>query len=100
MTKIQENVLKSRLFHITGKDTQKRWLNLRNCFARELRLQRDTNSGQSYKKRRIYVDIHFERLMFLLPTIDLRETISNLSDSSDDGGKTDSTIPSKFTPFT
>ncbi|CAG4940061.1 unnamed protein product [Parnassius apollo] len=78
------------------KEVQKRWLNLRNCFSRELRLQRETKSGQSAKKRCTY--LYFERLMFLLPTIDPRETASNISTESDDGDGTESLNTERMRP--
>lgn len=52
---------------------------MRDCFTRELRLQRETKSGQGAKKRRSY--IYFERLLFLLPSVEQRDTSSNLDDN-------------------
>jgi len=58
-------------------EVQKKWNSLRNCFARELRLQKETKSGQGAKKRRKY--IYFEKLLFLLPSVENREHRGNLN---------------------
>ncbi|XP_047518995.1 uncharacterized protein LOC125058900 [Pieris napi] len=55
-----------------GKLVQKRWKNLRACFSRELREQK---SGQAATKRRKYK--HFDQLLFLIPSMDTRETSGN-----------------------
>nr|XP_022908729.1 uncharacterized protein LOC111420051 [Onthophagus taurus] len=65
-----ENKIKS------GQNVQQKWLNLRTCFCRELKAQKDVKSGQSASKRRKY--IYFEKLMFLLLTIEQRPTESNI----------------------
>ncbi|XP_047518993.1 uncharacterized protein LOC125058899 [Pieris napi] len=54
---------------------QKRWKNLRACFSRELREQKCTKSGQAATKRRKYK--HFDQLLFLIPSMDTRETSGN-----------------------
>jgi len=58
-------------------EVKKKWNSLRNCFARELRLQKETKSGQGAKKRRKY--IYFEKLLFLLPSVENREHRGNLN---------------------
>ena len=58
-------------------EVQKKWHSLRNCFARELRLQKEMKSGQGAKKRRKY--IYFEKLFFLLPSVENREHSGNLN---------------------
>jgi len=49
-------------------EVKKKWHSLRTCFARELKLQKETKSGQGAKKRRKY--IYFEKLLFLLPSVE------------------------------
>ncbi|XP_045530596.1 uncharacterized protein LOC123718200, partial [Pieris brassicae] len=58
-----------------GKLVQKRWKNLRACFLRELREQKCTKSDQAATKRRKYK--HFDQLLFLIPSLDTRETSGN-----------------------
>ena len=58
-------------------EVQKKGNSLQNCFARELRLQKETKSGQGAKKRRKY--IYFEKLLFLLPSVENREHRGNLN---------------------
>jgi len=55
--------------------SSKKWHSLRNCFARELRLQKETKSGQGAKKRRKY--IYFAKLLFL-PSVENRGHRGNL----------------------
>ncbi|CAG5012680.1 unnamed protein product [Parnassius apollo] len=61
-----------------GNFVQKRCKNLRACFSRELRDQKFTKSGQAATKRRKYN--HFDRLLFLVPSMDTRETSGNAED--------------------
>ena len=64
------------------------------CFARELKAQKHTKSGQGAIKRRKYV--YFDRLLFLLPDVEQRQTESNLSPvhgNSDDVEVTDEVRP-------
>ncbi|CAH1966398.1 unnamed protein product [Acanthoscelides obtectus] len=58
-----------------GKEIQKKWKNLKDCFARELAPQRKVKSGEPAKKRRKY--IYFDLLLFLLPSMNDRPTSSN-----------------------
>ena len=67
-------LLISLLFLCAGKEIQQRWRNLRTCFRRELNKQKQGKSGQAATKRRRYV--YFEDLLFLLPTMEDRETVS------------------------
>lgn len=67
----------STFYSVPGMEVQKKWHSLRNCFTRELRLQKDTKSGQGAKKRRKY--IYFEKLLFLLPSVENREHRGNLN---------------------
>lgn len=71
-------------YYFSGHDVQKKWANLRTCFRRELNAQKQTKSGQAATKRRKYV--YFEKLLFLLPCMENRQTESNLepNDSHDD----------------
>lgn len=56
---------------------QRRWKNLRACFSRELRCQKDVKSGQAAPKRKRYV--YFDKLLFLVPSMEAgRETSSNV----------------------
>lgn len=49
---------------------QRRWKNLRTCFARELRKQKSVKSGrQKYK--------FYDQPLFILPTVQVRETSGN-----------------------
>lgn len=59
---------------------QKKWLNLRSCFSRELRAQKNVKTGQSASKRRRY--IYFEKLLFLLPTMEQRSAENNVDSQS------------------
>ncbi|KAL4709974.1 hypothetical protein ACJJTC_003937 [Scirpophaga incertulas] len=55
---------------------QRRWKNLRACFSRELRSQKEVKSGQAAPKRKRYV--YYEKLLFLIPSMDQpNETFSN-----------------------
>lgn len=54
---------------------QRRWKNLRTCFARELREQKSVKSGQPASKRRKYK--FYDQLLFLIPTVQVRETSGN-----------------------
>ncbi|KAK7867109.1 hypothetical protein R5R35_005833 [Gryllus longicercus] len=58
-----------------GTLVQRRWKNLRTCFARELREQKSVKSGQPAGKRRKYK--FYDQLLFLLPTVEVRETSGN-----------------------
>lgn len=64
----------------TGKELQNRWRNLRTCFRRELSKQKLGKSGQAATKRRKYV--FFDQLLFLLPTMEDRPTVSDCSPSN------------------
>ncbi|XP_045460138.1 uncharacterized protein LOC123670663, partial [Harmonia axyridis] len=66
--------------YFLGRDVQKKWANLRNCFRRELNAQKNTKSGQAANKRRRYV--YFEQLLFLLPCMENRLTESNLEEDN------------------
>lgn len=52
---------------------------MRTCFRRELSKQKHGKSGQAATKRRKYV--FFDQLLFLLPTIEDRPTVSDCSPS-------------------
>lgn len=68
-------------FFVTGKEVQKRWKNVKDCFARELAVQKKTKSGEPAKKRRKY--IYFDTLLFLLPHQQPRSTSSNVEPPDD-----------------
>ncbi|XP_069670666.1 uncharacterized protein [Periplaneta americana] len=74
------------------KEVQKRWKNLRDCFARELANQRKTVPGQSAKKRRKY--LHFDSLSFLLPSGEARPSSSKITPSK----KSNQEIEKHYTP--
>lgn len=61
---------------LSGKDVQRRWQNFRTCFARELKKQKETHSGQSPDRRKKY--IYFDQLLFLLPITENRPTVSDV----------------------
>ncbi|XP_023706828.1 uncharacterized protein LOC111864070 [Cryptotermes secundus] len=65
-----------------GAIIQKRWSNLRTCFSRELKSQKQTKSGQGAVTRRKY--IYFDRLLFLIPDIEQRRTESNVGPREDE----------------
>lgn len=77
------------MHHVTGRDVQKKWLNLRTCFSRELKAQK-TKSGQAASKRRKYM--YFEKLLFLKSSLDQRPTETNInsSDSEQEGENVES----------
>ena len=50
---------------------------MRDCFRRELHLQKQTKSGEPGTKRRKYM--YFEQMLFLIPQTQDRDTSSNYS---------------------
>ncbi|XP_049881143.1 uncharacterized protein LOC126377451 [Pectinophora gossypiella] len=60
-----------------ARDVQKRWKNLRACFTRELRHQKNIVT-----KRRKYV--YYDKLLFLSPTIEQLELSSRTEDNEED----------------
>jgi hypothetical protein len=62
---------------LPGNEIQNKWRNIRDNFRRELQLQKKGASGQGARKRRKY--IYFDRLLFLLPTLQDRETTGNVT---------------------
>lgn len=77
--------LEGKLKTKAGIEVQKKWHSLRSCFARELRFQKQGKPESGTKKRRKY--IYFEKLLFLLPSMENRETRSNLDDRTSSGLK-------------
>lgn len=69
------------MFFVTGAEIQKKWFNLRTCFARELKAQK-TKSGQAASKRRKY--IYFDKLLFLMPLMQSRPTEGNVESPETD----------------
>ncbi|KAG8264264.1 hypothetical protein J6590_014551 [Homalodisca vitripennis] len=63
---------------IYGASLQKRWKNLRDSFARELRKKKTTKSGSAAVKSTPY--IYFQRLMFLENTMRNKETQSSIEE--------------------
>lgn len=61
-----------------GASLQKRWKNLRDSFARELRKKKTTKSGSAAVKSTPY--IYFQRLMFLENTMRNKETQSSIEE--------------------
>ncbi|XP_069841897.1 uncharacterized protein [Dendropsophus ebraccatus] len=76
--------------HLKAKEIQTRWRSLKDCFRRELTLQKKLEkSGIPANRRRKYV--HYNGLLFLEPTMRLRDssdvtlpTTSNISESVED----------------
>jgi len=60
-----------------GNEIQRKWRNIRDNFRKELQLQKKGTSGQGARKRRKY--IYFDRLLFLLPILQERETSGNVT---------------------
>lgn len=77
----------------SAREIQQRWANLRTCFSREMREQKKGTSGQAAQKRRKYV--YFDQLLFLLPTVEERETESNLEPPESCLDQEDSLVPSE-----
>ncbi|XP_071056418.1 uncharacterized protein [Onthophagus taurus] len=67
-----------------GKTMQKKWKSVRDSFNRELRLQKFQKSGDSATNRKTYE--YFNKLLFLLPNSENRETATNVSVQLDDNG--------------
>ncbi|XP_049799689.1 uncharacterized protein LOC126234995 [Schistocerca nitens] len=66
----------------TVRYVRQRWWNIRTCFTRELKAQQSIMSGQAPQKRRKY--IYFEKLLFLLPTMDSLIAGSDPATAGDD----------------
>ncbi|KAF5293127.1 hypothetical protein FQA39_LY13737 [Lamprigera yunnana] len=62
-------------------ELQGKWRNLKTCFRRELTKQKKLESGGPSRKRHKYV--YFDQLLFLLPTMEDRPTISETSPSQE-----------------
>jgi hypothetical protein len=62
---------------LPGNDIQSKWKNIRDNFRKELQSQKKGASGQGARKRRKY--IYFDRLLFLLPVLQERETVGNVT---------------------
>jgi hypothetical protein len=60
----------------------KRWGNLRTCFSRGLKSQKQTKSGQAALTHHKY--IYFDRLLFLLPDVEQRRVESNVGPREDE----------------
>ncbi|XP_072948782.1 uncharacterized protein [Epargyreus clarus] len=58
-----------------GNFIQKKWKNMKDCFAKELVIQQG-KSGQSPPKKKKYR--HFDSMLFLIPSMQKRETSSNV----------------------
>lgn len=54
----------------SGRDVQRKWKNIRDCFRKEINHQKRWKAGQGKRKRRKY--IFYDQLLFLLPTIEER----------------------------
>ncbi|CAG5024516.1 unnamed protein product [Parnassius apollo] len=82
----------------TVKVIQRRWKNLRACFSRELRCQKDVKSGQAAPKRKRYV--YFDKLLFLVPSMEPgRETSSNVTSLDEEAiSENDSSTPAITRP--
>jgi hypothetical protein len=62
---------------LPGNEIQSKWRNIRDNFRKELQLQKKGTSGQGARKRHKY--IYFDRLLFLLPILQERETSGNVT---------------------
>ncbi|XP_057662530.1 serine/threonine-protein kinase pakG-like [Diorhabda carinulata] len=82
---LKKNLLIYFIF-ITGSTIQKKWKDMRDCFAKELAMQRE-KSGQGAIKKKKYV--HFDSLLFLLPSLQKRETSGNIPSPSQDDPNAD-----------
>ena len=60
---------------------------MRDCFRRELHLQKQTKSGEPGTKRRKYM--YFEQMLFLIPQTQDRATSSNYSPMTVSNGEED-----------
>ncbi|MPD01349.1 hypothetical protein E2C01_096871 [Portunus trituberculatus] len=60
--------------YISGKQLQRRWKSLRECFRRELKLQQGSSGDGATKKRKY---IYFDQLLFLTSTLTDRDTSFN-----------------------
>lgn len=86
------------MLFFTVKVIQRRWKNLRACFSRELRCQKDVKSGQAAPKRKRYV--YFDKLLFLVPSMEPgRETSSNVTSLDEEAiSENDSSTPAITRP--
>jgi len=68
-------------------EVQRRWKNMRDCFRRELHLQKQTKSGEPGTKTRKYM--YLEQMLFLIPQTQDRATSSNYSPMTVSNGEED-----------
>lgn len=68
----------SNLF-VAGSTLQKKWKNIRDSFAKELRKQKTLKSGSGAQKSNPY--IYFQRLLFLEPTVSNKTNTTSSMDS-------------------
>ncbi|KAL4721320.1 hypothetical protein ACJJTC_005352 [Scirpophaga incertulas] len=60
-----------------GNSIQKKWKNMKDCFAKELTAQQGKSGQAAPSKKKKY--IHFDSMLFLIPFMQKRETSGNLS---------------------
>ncbi|CAG4932084.1 unnamed protein product [Parnassius apollo] len=61
----------------TGNSIQKKWKNMKDCFVKELAAQQGKSGQAASSKKKKY--IHFDSMLFLIPSMQKRETRGNLS---------------------
>ncbi|KAG8239284.1 hypothetical protein J437_LFUL017377, partial [Ladona fulva] len=59
-----------------GQHIQRRWKSLRDCYSRELKIQREIKSGSGSRKRPVYV--FFKQLSFLEKTFVSKGNINSI----------------------
>ncbi|XP_045504383.1 transcription factor Adf-1-like [Colias croceus] len=62
-----------------GSSIQKKWKNMKDCFAKELAAHQGKSGQAAPPKKRKYV--HFDSMLFLIPSMQKRETSSNIMSS-------------------
>ncbi|CAG9771618.1 unnamed protein product [Ceutorhynchus assimilis] len=65
----------------TARDIQRKWKNIRDCFRKEINNEKKCKLGHGKRKRRKY--IFYDRLLFLLPSMQEKVKKSNESDNSE-----------------
>ncbi|XP_072930320.1 uncharacterized protein, partial [Epargyreus clarus] len=64
------------LFFISGNSIQKKWKNMKDCFTKELATQQGKSGQAATPKKKKYR--HFDSMLFLIPSMQKRETSSNV----------------------
>ncbi|XP_020296914.1 uncharacterized protein LOC109861604 isoform X2 [Pseudomyrmex gracilis] len=66
--------------NIQEKNLRGKWRNIRDYFMKELKLQKSHKNGPAGRKRKKYV--YFDRLLFLMPTVENKRNSASLSPPS------------------